>query len=73
MPIYKVTDTTDNSERLVDAHSRAAALKHVTEERFIVSVPDTAEAVALVADGVAVEKATPPVPRQQALDIPPAQ
>lgn len=64
MPIYKIVDTETNVERLVEAHSRAAALKHITEDRFVVSVPDTAEAVALVAEGVAVEKAVPPKPRQ---------
>jgi hypothetical protein len=69
MPIYKIVDTETNVERLVEAHSRAAALKHITEDRFVVSVPDTAEAVALVAEGVAVEKAVPPTPRQQQLTI----
>lgn len=72
MPIYKIADTETNVERLVDAHSRAAALKHITEDRFVVSVPDTAEAVALVAEGVAVERAVPPTKRNQP-EVDPAQ
>lgn len=59
MPLYAVTDTENSSVRLVEAHSRAAAYKHVSEDRFVVSIPDALEAARMAAEGVSIEKAVP--------------
>lgn len=66
MPVYKITDTSDDTVRLVKAENQSRALKHAAEERFKISVPDTEEVAELVAEGVTLERAVPPVPRTTA-------
>lgn len=63
MPVYKITDTTDNTVRLVKADNQSRALKYAAEERFAISIPDSEEVADLVAEGVTLERAVPPVPR----------
>lgn len=69
MPLYKIVDNETGDVRLVNATNNTRALKHVTEERFVVSTPDPLETATLVREGVAVETAVPPVPRS----APPAE
>lgn len=66
MPLYKIVDNETGDIRLVNATNNSRALKHVTEERFVVSTPDPLETAALVNEGIAVETAVPPMPRTPA-------
>jgi len=63
MPLYAVRDLMTGDVRLVDAINNTRALRHVVEERFTAGVPDALEAAKLAAEGVAIERAVPPVPR----------
>ncbi len=66
MPLYAVRDLMTGDVRLVDAINNTRALRHVVEERFTAGVPDALEAAKLAAEGVAIERAVPPVPLRTA-------
>lgn len=55
--IYSVTDNATKKARLVDAGNPAQAVRHVAVKAYSVSVATPKEVAALVANGVAVERA----------------
>jgi hypothetical protein len=64
MTVYAVRNKATGTYRMVDANHRSNALSHVASDTFEVTIPSSAEAIALAGQGVVLEWFMPAKARQ---------